>query len=1225
MMEINFLKKYLRQFVLFLCFFGITCGIFAQDLSKLRISVEEKNASIRQILGQVERTYNIRFFYDEKVINVSPVKSISLKNVTLSKFINVLFNGSATYNTSGNGLVTLVKADEQTKDQKNVNPVADTVQAAPKPVQQKDRLLQVKGKIVDSNNEPLIGAAVAVKGSRTKGVIADVDGNFAISVDPNAILTVSYIGFKPREIMVNGQANISITLQEDAVALENVVVTGFQNIQKKNFTGSATKVKSDNLQIKGAIDISRMLEGQVAGVAVQNVSGTFGAAPKVRVRGVTSINGENKPLWVIDGVVHEDIINVTNDQLTSGDPNTLLGSAVAGLNANDIESIDILKDASATALYGARAMNGVIVVTTKGGKEGRPVVTYSNKTSIQLKPTYANYDIMNSAEQMSVYAELERKGFLNSDIVNSSNSGVYGKMYKLINTYDETSGKFMLENTQQAREQFLMKYAAANTDWFDILFKNSLVQEHSISISAGSPKSRTYASLSYLNDEGWSIADKVNRYTANLKNDYNINKDLRIGIQLLGSIRKQKAPGSTSRISNVVEGSYDREFDINPFSYAINTSRVLRAYDDDGNLEYFTRNYAPFNIINELQNNQIILNVLDMKAQADASWKFLKNFRWDFVGSIRYVKSDREHQIKDKSNQAEAYRAAYTATIRDRNRYLYSNPDNPNEEPLVVLPYGGFYNRYEDFLTSYDFRNSIVYSKVFNGKHNLNILAGQQIKLANRQNFNMTGFGYQYDQGGVPFVDYRIIKQFIEGGYDYYGMDQTYDRFAAFYGNADYTYDGRYAFSATLRYDGSNSLGKNASARWLPTYNIGGKWNVSEEQFAKEWEWLTYMSLRASYGLTASMPPAANASAVFYNTSTRRPYTKEIESVIRLSNLENAELTWEKGFLFNVGADLAFFNKRVDLTIDYWRRNSFDLISSFKTSGIGGELSKLANYADMKSSGVDLAIGLIPLKVSDFEWRVNFTYGYSKNKITNAENLPRIYDMVNPNGGNLEGYPVKSLFSVKFVGLEHDTGIPNFIDESGDVSRTCYMQSTDLSNLKYEGQVDPKYVGGIGNTFKYKEFSLNIFLSYQGGNVIRMNPYFKSVYSDLNAMPRMFYNRWLMPGDEQYTNVPSIVDSYTYQNFSSTYPYNTYNYSSAMVAKGDFVRLKTISLSYELPGSLVQKTKCFSRVSCTLAASNLCLLYADKKLNGQDPEFFNSGGVAQPLQRQFTLVLNLGF
>jgi TonB-dependent SusC/RagA subfamily outer membrane receptor len=234
-----------------------------------------------------------------------------------------------------------------------------------------------------------------------------------------------------------------------------------------------------------------MLEGRAAGVSVQNVSSTFGSAPKVRIRGATSINGDNKPLWVVDGVVLEDIINISNDQLSSGDPTTLLGSSVAGINANDIETFDILKDAAATALYGARAMNGVVVITTKKGRAGKPIVNYTGNFSTQLKPQYSNYNIMNSAQQMSVLGELDRKGILAPDILSRADYGVYGKMYDLINVPD-ANGNFALMNTPEAKAAFLKKYATANTDWFDILFKNSLTQEHSLSISAGTDRSQSF-------------------------------------------------------------------------------------------------------------------------------------------------------------------------------------------------------------------------------------------------------------------------------------------------------------------------------------------------------------------------------------------------------------------------------------------------------------------------------------------------------------------------------------------------------------------------------------------------------------------------------------------------------------------------------------------------------------------------------------------------------------
>jgi TonB-dependent SusC/RagA subfamily outer membrane receptor len=601
------------------------------------------------------------------------------------------------------------------------------------------------------------------------------------------------------------------------------------------------------------------------------------------VRGATSINGDNKPLWVVDGVVLEDIVNISNDQLSSGDPTTLLGSAVAGLNANDIESFDILKDASATALYGARAMNGVVVITTKRGKAGRFSVNYTGNYSTQFKPVYNDFNIMNSAEQMSVLAELERKGILSPNILDGANYGVYGKMYDLMNG---VSGNFSLENTAEARKAFLTRYAMANTDWFDVLFRNNFVQEHSLSISTGTEKSQSYFSTSYYGDNGWTIADKVNRYTLNYRNNYKFNERLSAGFATVGSVRQQKAPGALARNSNPVEGKFDRDFDINPFSYALNTSRTITPYDEAGNLENFRMNFAPFNIISELKNNYLDLNMIDLRLQGDVSYKIYKDLKFEFVGAFRYVKSSREHEITEHANMAEAYRAAGNSTIRRNNKFLYRDPDDPEAQPVVVLPYGGFYNRTEDMLLNYDFRNSLTWSKVIKEKHTINILGGQQVKYADRQRFSNTGYGYQYDNGGTAFVDYRILKQTIENNFPYYGMSRDYDRFVALYASGNYSYDLKYNFSSTIRYDGSNRLGQSKKARWLPTWSVAGSWNVEQEAFMHDLSWTDYLTLRASYGLTASMGPATNSSIVLKNINTRRPFLSEVESVINFANQE---------------------------------------------------------------------------------------------------------------------------------------------------------------------------------------------------------------------------------------------------------------------------------------------------------------------------------------------------
>lgn len=1082
----------------------------------------------------------------------------------------------------------------------------------------------VRGKVTDTTGNPLSGVSVTIKNTKT-GTSTGVTGEFVLTgVPARSVIVISYVGLETQEIgLAPGQTSLNIVMRPDATSLQGVIVTGFQRIEQKKFTGAAVTLKADEVKLDGVADVSRMLEGRAAGVSIQNVSSTFGSAPKVRVRGATSINGDNKPLWVVDGVVLEDIINISNDQLSSGDPTTLLGSSVAGISANDIESFDILKDAAATALYGARAMNGVVVITTKKGRSGRQSISYTGNFSSQFKPTYVDYNIANSAQQMSILAELERKGWLTSSILDQGNYGVYGKYYELLNA--NASGSFGIPNTPEAKKAFLMRYATANTDWFDVLFKQSLIQEHSLSVSTGNEKTQSFFSTSFYNDNGWTVADNVKRYTLNFRNNYNFSDKLSAGFITTGSYRQQEAPGTISRVPNPVEGSFRRDFDINPFSYALNTSRTLTAYDTAGNREYFTRNFAPFNILTELENNRLKINVIDIKLQGELGYKITKDLRFDFIGAIRYVRSTREHEITENSNMANAYRAAQTATMRQNNPFLYQDPENPNAEKVVVLPYGGFYNRTEDQLQSYDVRNSLNYVKTFNEKHNINLLLGQQVKLSDRQNASNTGYGYQYDNGGIPSVDFRILKQAIENNFPYYGMSKDFDRFAAYYFNAQYTFEKKYNFYGTLRYDGSNQLGSSKTARWLPTWSFGGSWNIDEENFFQNIYWVDFLKLRASYGLTASLGPATNSSIVLRNLNVHRPYADDVETLIRIANLENSELTWEKNYTTNIGLDAGFFKNRLSVSVDVYQRKSFDLISIIKTSGIGGEAYKAANYADMKSQGAEVLLSGHIIRSKDLNWRSNITFGYNTTKITNIENLPQIFDLVKAEGGNKKGYPVNGLFSIRFTGLNPATGVPMFINEKGDTASSVFVQDDSTDYLKFEGSVDPKITGGFNNTISYKNFSLNIFITYQAGNKIRLYPAFKTSYAELDATPKEFYDRWIMPGDQTKTNIPSIMDAYQSVLNGTGFPYSNYNYSTERVAKGDFIRLKSVSLTYQIPERAIAKTGFFKSLSVTAAAINSWLIYSDKKLEGQDPEFFNTGGVAQPIQKQFTLSLKAGF
>ena len=1085
--------------------------------------------------------------------------------------------------------------------------------------------VKVSGTVIDAEDGlPIIGASIVINDT-TIGVVAGINGEFTLTAPKDgSILNVSFIGYAEQNIVISKTTkNIDVKLQKSNLRIDDVVVTGFKNAKKETFTGSSVKVMADDIAIAGVSDVSRMLEGQVAGVSVQNVSSTFGSAPKVRVRGVTSLSGENKPLWVVDGVVLEDVVDISNDQLSSGDPTTLLGSSVAGINASDIESFDVLKDAAATALYGARAMNGVVVITTKKGKIGRPRVSYSGNFTMRSKPMYSKFDIMNSADQMSVYSELERKGLLNQDIVNSSHSGVYGMMYNAINNYNPNTG-FGLANTPEARKAYLMEYAKNNTDWFDLLFTHNLVQEHSLSISTGSEKSRTYASIGVLNDGGWSVADKVNRYTFNFRNDYDISDRITVGLQAVASLRQQEAPGSYSRQIDPVSGEWSRDFDINPFSYALNTSRVLRPYDNAGNPEYVTMNFAPFNIIEELEQNKIELNVMDAKLQGNFDYDIGKGLRFSSTGMLRYVKSDQVHKITEDSNVSGAYRADANSTIRSRNRFLWTNKDDPNAEPMSVLERGGFYNTTNHTMLNYEVRASFSYNKVWSGEHTheLSALAGTQIKYLERNEESAIQAGYQYNMGGVIYNNPLFYTMMSDRQLDLFSSTSFQDRFAAFYANADYTFDRRYSLSATVRYDGTNSLGASSSARWLPTWNFGAKWNVQNEAFMADVDNIDVLSGRLSYGLNASMPSASNAAAVYYSSQVFRPGFSENQ--ISIGSLANQDLTWEKSYQFNVGADLSMFDHRLTFAVDYFSRQSFDLISFIKTSGIGGQIWKLANYADLDTHGYDVMVGGTFIRTKDFSWNANFTFGYSENKIKNAKDLPAVGNLVRAEGGNKEGYPVNGIFSIPFSRIDPETGIPLFINADGQESSEAYMQGTDTDYLIYEGTADPKYSGGFNTSLRYKNLTLNMFITYQGGNKIRLTPTYSESYSDLDAMSNDFKDRFLMTGDNLS---PAIID-WVHQSVSlgsGSYPYVNYNYSNARVVDGGFVRLKSVSLNYALPTKMLSKTKIFQSASLRFTVKDPWLIYADKRLNGQDPEFFNTGGVAMPTTTQYTLSLNIGF
>lgn len=1096
---------------------------------------------------------------------------------------------------------------------------------------------KVTGTVISSDDgEPVIGATVTIKGTKTK-TVTNINGNFTVTVSgKNPKLIFSMVGMVTQE--ATAKDGMRVTLDSEDKHMTEVVVTGIQQTDKRLFTGAATKVDADKVKLSGMADVSRSLEGRVAGVQVTNVSGTFGASPKIRVRGATSIYGNSKPLWVVDGVIYEDNVDVSADDLSSGDAKTLISSAVAGLNSDDIESFTILKDGSATSIYGARAMGGVIVVTTKRGAKGRASVGYTGEFTTRLKPSYNNYNIMNSQEMMGVYKEMADKGWLQlENMVNAANTGVYGYMFQQLRKYDPVTDSYGLLNTEAARNAYLQAAEFRNTDWFDLLFTNKMQQNHSVSISGGTERSQNYFSMSVLNDPGQFVnRSKVSRYTFNGNTSYDILKNLTVKLAAQGSYRKQEAPGSLNQTTDVVTGEVKRDFDINPFSYALNTSRCL-----DPNINY-TRFYTSFNIFDELEYNYNDIQVTELMYRGELEYKPIKSVRLSGLISSRLSHTRRQHNVMDKSNQANAYRAGTDAqddnsTIRDSNSLLYTDPDNELALPESVLPTGGIKYQYDDNMRSNNYRFVANYNDVYNGLHTLNGLIGTEYSSVRRTATNWTGWGYQFDNGGITYTPYLWLKQMNEENTDYFGESYTLTNFLAYYGQVNYNFDQRYTLNGTLRYEGTNRLGKSRQSRWLPTWNVSGAYDLTNEKFMQSTKnWLSQVKVRASYSLTADTGPSwvTNANAIFMTKNTWRPFTSAAESQIYISTLGNSELTYEKKHEWNVGVDLGFLDDRISLTLDVYGRNNYDLIGRLFTQGAGGEIAKYANVADMKSHGVEVGLSTVNIvNKTGFKWTSDFIFSNAKNKITSLGVASRAVDLVTGQGYAIEGYPVRSIFSYQFAGLNSE-GLPMVYNERGErtVGDVNFQETDNLQNfLVYEGPSDPTYYGSFNNTFSYKgkwgSLNFDLFITYAGGNVVRLDPVFSSAYSDLSALPREFKNRWVVAGDEKVTTIPTIASRNQVDRYGSNAlrtAYNAYNYSTERIANGDFIRLKEIALTYEFPKRWMDKTF-LSRASVKVAATNLCLLYADKKLNGQDPEFINSGGVATPISKQFTATVRLGF
>ena len=935
-------------------------------------------------------------------------------------------------------------------------------------------------------------------------------------------------------------------------------------------------------------------------------------APKApmntNTRGQTSINQEVKPLWVLNGVILQDEIDLKPEDLVSEDAKLLIASAIPGLTAESIESFRVLKDASATAVYGPRAIAGVVEVVTKKGAAGTSSFTYTNESTFRLIPTYDQYNIMNSQEQMSVIQELMQGGHYEfQNVVTQKNKGIVGRMYELFYELDRQGNSRVL-NTEAGRRAYLQEAERRNTNWFKQLFQTSVMQNHTLSFSSGNEKSTYYASLSLLSDPGWQKGNKLTQYTTNLNANYNLSSKVRLGLITDLSYRDQTTP--------IQDG----------YNYALNHSRTLNAKD------YYTTNYAPYNIFNEMDNAYIDTDIATLRIQGQLSWKITPKIEAILMGAIRYQNNTQKTEYKENSNWVLSYRAMPNTTVRDNNTNLYKDPNDPFALPVVVLPKGGIREKIDKTSLANNLRATLSYKDTFaEGLHSIALFGGFEMDNAKNTNDLNRNYGLLYNAGNYASFSYLMFKKLQEEFRNYYTIADTENNNQAFFANASYTLKGRYTANGTLRYDASNAFGPSRYLRWMPTWNAGLKWDVSQENFFASLKPLSHLSLKASFGVTAVAPSVSNSLAQLYINNPWRNSTQR-ELGLEIQNIANHDLTYEKNQELNIGADLGFLDDRINLSVEWFHRHSYDLIGDIVTQGTGGFTTKKGNMAQMRIRGLEIGLETTNLKTADFSWKTSFIYSRAKNEITELLTTPTIRDMIgystsatSQGGFAREGYPLKSIFSVPFNGL-NDRGLPTFLNEHNQSTiGGIRFDSRNVDFLKYAGTLIPTDKGSFSNTFHYKGISLGVVLTYSYGNVVRLRK-LSNIYTDYGIVPRELNNRWQFAGDETKTNIPVVYttfmqNAYGYNEISQAY--NTYDYSDIRIAKGDNIRLKEISLGYTFDKDFLRETR-IRQLSVKLQATNLALLYADKRLNGDDPDYLVNGYTPiSPKRLIFTLRVGL--
>lgn len=1146
-------------------FFYSAGSTFAQTDTKVTINVN--NVLIRTALNQLQTEAKVHFVYDEDNIDTKKRVSLTYTQTPLSVVLDDFCKQTSLRYEAKKSLILILPSKANAKNADKAEPFYMT------------------GVVTDETGESIIGATVMVGGT-TNGTVTDMDGKYSIKVTPGDLVSFTFVGMSDKAVRAQaGKKVVNVNMETSAMTLGDVVVTGYQTLSKERATGSYSVITEKSTKGKLETDVMSRIEGMVAGINKTAGNGS------IVIRGITTYSGNTQPLYVVDGMPYE--------------------GNLASINPTDVQNITVLKDAAASSIYGARAANGVIVITTKRGQEGKTKISYNGSVKLAPKPDLDYLDLMNSSELVDL--QIEGFNYYHNKFEELDERQSMNPVVSLL--YQNETGN--LTDAQLAEALIPYRTRDNRKQIEDEFARTALVHQHNLAISGGAKNNRYMATINYLGDYGNQKFQNSDRIGFSLKDDADLFNWLSADFGVTGSF--YRSDGDTGAgYGNSSTGYYDALVTGYPSYY------MLR--DENGESMDLQRAKSQHELDRLLGIGLMDETYNPIKNRAEENYHNNSNYYRIHAGFKIKIIEGLDIDLKYQ-----------TEGTYDKNRYLYNATsykvrnmvndaaqyNKETGELKLNVPIGAQLDesRYESY--SYTMRGQINFNRTF-GKHAISALGGGERRLVRRTGTKSYYMGYDDNSLGykpINPLEMNPIRgtesltgtfQWAYNGYNY--LSNNEDRYVSFYANGSYTFDEKYSVTGSIRIDQSNLFGTDPKYQYRPLWSVGGSWQIAKEEFMQDFTWLNRLNLRATYGVAGNVPKGSGPYMALSDYGFN-PWCGDFASSI--SSPANAQLRWEKTKSTNIGLDFAVLGSRLSGSIDYYYKKTSDLLGYKGADPTLGWNRLMQNYGTMFNKGVEISLQSVNIRNKDFTWGTNLMFSYNKNELVDFEGTTEsvynysAYDVAAP------GYPLNSLFSYRYAGLDPETGNVMVYNKEGE--KVTNVNSVD--DMVYSGTRTPKYTASMKNFFTYRDFDLSFMFVYYGGHVMR-----DVVAGYMGGAPGTNLNKkalkhWREPGDEK---IPGMAPSFN-RNVYYTEA-QTWYAADVHVKKADYIKLRDISLSYSLPKNFLRKYSIES-ASLTCEISNPWWWAANGDI---DPEAYtrtstSSGALTLPNPTTYTLGLSLNF